>query len=201
MDRELTSEWRLPWLEQLRAELYRDQSFDQAALAVLRVARELARARGGVLLSAGSPPCLHAASGRHADRLFALWQRSGDVATLAATARTMGLESFVLVPIVVAKDRTTVLALYHPEPGAFPRTVADGVELVAASGSIALTASYRQESLRSTISSRDAVGQAKGILMHRWKLTPDQAFEVLETSSRDLSIPLGTVVDQVIHGL
>jgi AmiR/NasT family two-component response regulator len=47
------------------------------------------------------------------------------------------------------------------------------------------------------ISSRDIIGQAKGILMERYKITADQAFAVLTRASSESNIKLREVAEKL----
>lgn len=49
------------------------------------------------------------------------------------------------------------------------------------------------EQLEEAVASRDVIGQAKGILMERHKLTPDDAFGMLRQTSQHLNIKLRDV--------
>src|SRR3954452_13469773 len=49
------------------------------------------------------------------------------------------------------------------------------------------------EGLQEALLSRDVIGQAKGILMERLHLTPDQAFEQLRMASQHLNVKLRDV--------
>jgi hypothetical protein len=49
------------------------------------------------------------------------------------------------------------------------------------------------EQLEQAVASRDVIGQAKGILMERHKLTPDAAFDMLRQASQHLNIKLRDV--------
>ena len=46
------------------------------------------------------------------------------------------------------------------------------------------------DGLEEALRSRDVIGQAKGILMERFHLTPDQAFEQLRMASQQLNVKL-----------
>ena len=52
---------------------------------------------------------------------------------------------------------------------------------------VALAGAEHEEHLRAGMSNRDVIGQAKGILMERHKLTADQAFGVLDRVSQELN--------------
>jgi AmiR/NasT family two-component response regulator len=47
--------------------------------------------------------------------------------------------------------------------------------------------------LHQALSSRDVIGQAKGILMERLRITPDEAFDALRRSSQRLNVKLREV--------
>ena len=46
---------------------------------------------------------------------------------------------------------------------------------------------------------RDLIGQAKGILMERFKLTGEQAFELLVQASQTTHRKLREVADELVH--
>jgi glycine cleavage system aminomethyltransferase T len=46
---------------------------------------------------------------------------------------------------------------------------------------------------------RDLIGQAKGILMERYKLTGEQAFELLVQASQTTHSKLREVADELVH--
>ncbi|MEC3977107.1 GAF and ANTAR domain-containing protein [Amycolatopsis sp. H20-H5] len=62
--------------------------------------------------------------------------------------------------------------------------------LALASTQAVTTAALRQVQLRQAIDTRDVIGQAKGILMNRRKITADEAFDVLRRTSQDLNVKL-----------
>ncbi len=53
------------------------------------------------------------------------------------------------------------------------------------------------EGLQEALLSRDVIGQAKGILMERFHLTPDQAFEQLRGASQQLNVKLRELAARV----
>jgi AmiR/NasT family two-component response regulator len=52
--------------------------------------------------------------------------------------------------------------------------------------------------LREAISSRDVIGQAKGILMEREHLTDDQAFDRLRTASQKRNRKLREIAEELV---
>src|SRR3954454_13148101 len=57
-------------------------------------------------------------------------------------------------------------------------------DLDGATGELVQQLNEKVEGLEEALLSRDVIGQAKGILMERLHLTPDQAFEELRTVSQ-----------------
>jgi len=47
------------------------------------------------------------------------------------------------------------------------------------------------------VATRDLIGQAKGILMERYKVTPDQAFRMLVKVSNDNNLALRSVAQNL----
>jgi hypothetical protein len=92
--------------------------------------------------------------------------------------------------------------------------VADGLDeldrdlalVLAAHAATALTATIASTAadlelatLRQAISSRDVIGQAKGILMERRGITADEAFDVLRTASQSLNVKLTQVAETLVE--
>jgi len=53
--------------------------------------------------------------------------------------------------------------------------------------------------LHEALAARDVIGQAKGILMERLRLTPDDAFDALRRASQQLNIKLREVASRVAY--
>jgi len=95
------------------------------------------------------------------------------------------------------------LNLFNAEPEAFDEESEHVALLFASHAAIAMADAEQQDHLRQAIEFRDLIGQAKGILMERYKLTADQSFQVLTRASnrgnrklRDVAVELaeqGTV--------
>jgi AmiR/NasT family two-component response regulator len=62
---------------------------------------------------------------------------------------------------------------------------------------VAVAGAEHEEHLRAGMTNRDVIGQAKGILMERHKLTADQAFGVLARVSQELNRKLVDVAREV----
>jgi GAF domain-containing protein len=107
-----------------------------------------------------------------------------------AEVADLGVGSMLCFRLFVGEDSLGALNLYAHTPCAFDAD-AEAVGLIFAShASVALVGAQQQQRLRSAMDHRDLVGQAKGILMERYRLTADQAFaalvQVSSTSNRKL---------------
>jgi AmiR/NasT family two-component response regulator len=68
---------------------------------------------------------------------------------------------------------------------------------LATLAAFALAESRRAAQLERALQSRDVIGQAKGILMHRHALTADQAFQMLVRASQRTNTKLVDVAVEV----
>ena len=81
-------------------------------------------------------------------------------------------------------DLNGALNIYARPPHAFtPNSIHTGV-LLAAHSALAIAAATTSADLRIALESRDVIGQAKGILMERFKITSTEAFDLLITASQ-----------------
>ncbi|WP_066902791.1 GAF and ANTAR domain-containing protein [Mycolicibacterium houstonense] len=71
--------------------------------------------------------------------------------------------------------------------------------VLAAHAAAALLAGRHSEQLTSALSTRDRIGQAKGIIMERYQIDDVQAFELLRRLSQDSNTKLIDVAQQVIE--
>lgn len=79
----------------------------------------------------------------------------------------------------------------------FDHGVVDVVDVFAAHAAVAATQARVHAELVGALHSRDIIGQAKGILMHRHKMTSNQAFKLLVRTSQNTNISLRQVAEQV----
>ena len=130
----------------------------------------------------GEGPCLDAAYERTTVRIDDIesetrWPR------FCPEAAAAGLRSVLSIQLFVTGDNLGALNLYARRPHAFEEE-SESVGLVFAShAAIALAGAENEQNLRTALTSRDLIGQAKGILMDRFKITADQAFAVLVGAS------------------
>jgi GAF domain-containing protein len=106
------------------------------------------------------------------------------------TALKLGVHSMLCFRLFVTGENLGALTLYGAEPRAFTDdSVAIG-EVLAQHAAVALAGSSATEQMQSAIASRDLIGQAKGILMQRDRLTGLQAFAALTKASQETNLKL-----------
>jgi AmiR/NasT family two-component response regulator len=64
---------------------------------------------------------------------------------------------------------------------------------------LALEAVQRTRQLRSALGSRDIIGQAKGILMERYEISPGAAFSLLARLSRESNKPVVVIAKELVE--
>jgi GAF domain-containing protein len=115
----------------------------------------------------------------------------------ARQASELGVGSMLCFRLFVEGDRLGGLNLYARRPGAFDDESRDIGHMFAAHAAVAVAAAEHEENLRSAVSGRDVIGQAKGILMERHRLTADQAFAVLARVSQEMNRKLADVAREL----
>ena len=115
----------------------------------------------------------------------------------ARQAAELGVGSMMCFRLFVEDDRLGGLNIYARSPGAFDDESQDVGHMLAAHAAVAVAGAEHEENLRAAVSSRDVIGQAKGILMERHRLTAEQAFAVLARVSQELNRKLGDIAREV----
>jgi GAF domain-containing protein len=96
-------------------------------------------------------------------------------------------------------DRTAgALNLFGFQPRVWDNEAQTIGTVLAAHAAAALMASRQGEQLTSALSTRDRIGQAKGIIMERYSVDDVQAFEMLRRLSQETNTKLVEVAQQVI---
>jgi hypothetical protein len=108
------------------------------------------------------------------------------------TGRTadLGVLSMLSFQLFVQKDNLGALNLYSADRNAFDDDSENVGLLFASHAAVAMSDAQQMEHLGKAIADRDIIGQAKGILMDRHKLTADQAFTVLSRASQNTNTRL-----------
>jgi hypothetical protein len=108
----------------------------------------------------------------------------------APRAVALGFRSVMSTQLGAAPDARAALTLYSRAPGAFDEHARRIAGLFGVQAGMLLHGSDRAAHLTLAVDSRDVIGQAKGILMTRFALDDDQAFQRLVSSSQETNMKL-----------
>ena len=108
-------------------------------------------------------------------------------------AAAIGAGSMICAPMTDGIAVRGSLSVISPQAGAFDEESADLAAVFAVHAAIALSAAESYRQLQAAVSSRDVIGQAKGILMQRYKITADAAFMLMSAHARESNAKLRDV--------
>jgi ANTAR domain-containing protein len=158
----------------------------------------------------GHGPCLDAARGdgpgytHNADLATSpVWPLFGPA---AADRGYLSVLSTALLADVAPPRLSGAINIYARKPGRLGDEVCrDRAMLLATHASLALAhteavrlGELREAQLRKALETRDVIGQAKGILMHRRGINADEAFDLLRRTSQDLNIKLAELAHTLV---
>ena len=108
------------------------------------------------------------------------------------------IRSIMAFQMFIAGETLGALNVYSERPGAFtPESRTLGL-IFAAHSSVAWNAARRDEQFRRALSSRDIIGQAKGMIMERYSVDAVQAFDLLRKLSQDSNVPLIKIATDLV---
>lgn len=124
----------------------------------------------------------------------------------AAAGINAGYRSCVFLPLPAAHDDVATFSLFSAKPHAFGGTSYDIVLLLALHAGAAFdnAALYHDSTklvsqLQAALGTRTLIGQAQGILMHRYGLSADTAFTVLKRGSQDGNLKLRALALELVE--
>jgi transcriptional regulator with GAF, ATPase, and Fis domain len=150
---------------------------------------ELVFAVDQVQYDTGEGPCLSAV---YQQRTVHLPDMTTELRWPTFTRRVaeLGVLSMLSFQLYVQRDNLGALNLYSAEKHAFDGDSEHIGLLFASHAAVAMSGAQQEEHLHKAIAARDLIGQAKGILMERYKITADQAFAVLAHASQQTNTKL-----------
>lgn len=132
----------------------------------------------------GEGPCLSAALDHQPVVRVEDLSRDRRWPEFSAAVADLGVRSMLSLQLYTDAETIGALNLYATAPDAFHDESVRAGTLLAAHAAVAAVGIARSGNLRIALVSRDVIGQAKGILMERYKVTPDQAFDLLIAASQ-----------------
>lgn len=144
----------------------------------------------------GEGPCLDAIYEHQTVRVPDIGNepRWPDFSTLAAEA---GTGSMLCFQLYVEGDNLGALNLYSTKVNTFTDESEHVGLLVAAHAAVGYAAAVKAEQLEAALKSRDLIGQAKGILMERYKIAESEAFSILDYASSCSNTKLHDIAERL----
>lgn len=144
-------------------------------------------------------PCLSAAWEQHMIRIKDMATEHRWPAYCEDALRESPIRSIMSFQLFADHNTMGALNFYAEQPHAFDD---DSVELgliCATHTALAWNLVRRDEQFRSALASRDIIGQAKGMVMERFRIDAVQAFELLKRLSQSSNTPLVVVARQLVE--
>lgn len=143
-------------------------------------------------------PCLQAA----VDDLIVRtddFREEGRWPEYSAAAAELGVLSGLSFKLYTGDQTAGALNLFALTPRAFTAQDETTGSILAAHAAAAILAARHGEQLQSALSTRDRIGQAKGIIMERYGVDDVRAFEMLRQLSQDSNTRLTDIATRVIE--
>jgi GAF domain-containing protein len=146
----------------------------------------------------GQGPCLDSLYQQQSVRLpdMRTEQRWPD---FAARASSLGVRSMLAVQMFVEGDNLGALNLHSRQLDAFTDESEQVALMFAAHAAVAFAGAKAEEQMQKAVNSRDLIGQAKGILVERYKITSHEAFRLLVVASQSTNIKLYDVAEYLVR--
>jgi hypothetical protein len=110
-----------------------------------------------------------------------------------------GVGSVLSIRLATNSETLGALNLYAGTAGAFTTDDVDLALIYALHATNAMSSALLVTGLQTAVNTRHTIGVAQGILMQRYDLTMQQAFEVLRRYSSHSNTKLRDVADKVVH--
>jgi GAF domain-containing protein len=117
----------------------------------------------------------------------------------ARRASEAGAASMLSLQLYVEGDNLGALNLYARVPNAFDDESEQVGLLFASHAAVAYAGVRKEAQLAKAVASRDLIGQAKGILMERYKISPERAFLVLTGISQATNRKLHDIAAELVR--
>ncbi|MFW6774443.1 GAF and ANTAR domain-containing protein [Nocardioides sp. CPCC 205120] len=124
----------------------------------------------------------------------ARWPRWGP-----RVAADLGMRSMLSHRLFSSTDTLGALNLYGTAPSAFTTQDIHNVTALAAHIGVALASAQENAHLVVALDTRTIIGQASGMLVERFDLSPEQAFAVLARISQTQNMKLNAVAEHLVR--
>lgn len=115
-----------------------------------------------------------------------------------ARATGLGVRSMLAVQLYVDGQDLGALNLHSRQVDAFTDESEDVALIFASHAAVAFAGAKTQEQMETAIDQRDLIGQAKGILIERYKISGQEAFRLLVVASQTTNIKRFDVAEYLV---
>jgi len=160
---------------------------------------QMARRGDELQYALGEGPCLDAIW--HYDTVICANLAEDDRWTRWAprVAAELNVRSMLCLRLFTSTDLVGALNLYSKQIDAFDDDDAYTGTYLAAQVAVAVAETQQADGLRISALNRTIIGQAQGMLMERYKIGAEEAFNVLRRVSQDNNIKLIRVADELVR--
>jgi transcriptional regulator with GAF, ATPase, and Fis domain len=144
-------------------------------------------------------PCLSAAWENHVIRISDIAREERWPAYCQQAIDETPIRSIMSYQLYADHQTMGALNFYAEHADAFDDEAAEVGLIVATHTALAWNMARRDEQFRSALASRDIIGQAKGMIMERFKIDALQAFELLKRLSQSGNTPVVMVARQLVE--
>jgi GAF domain-containing protein len=145
----------------------------------------------------GQGPCMDAMYEQQTLRVDDLAGEHERWPDLARGAGQADIRSLLCFQLFVHGSHLGGLNLMSAEPGAFSDASEEIGLLFASHAAVAVADAHQIEDLFRALATRDVIGQAKGVLMERFKINASQAFALLAKASQDTNRRVHEVAEEL----
>ena len=156
----------------------------------------LAFALDAVQYDLGEGPCVEAVD--HEPVVVVRMRHEQRWPGYVAEALARGVRSQVAVRLFTGHQHVAGLNLYSTEHDEVDDTAAQTARLFATHAAIIVGRAQREEQLSDALATRTLIGQAIGILMERYRIDADRAFQFLVRASSSSNIKVRDVADEIV---
>jgi hypothetical protein len=115
------------------------------------------------------------------------------------TAQDLGLHSALSLRLLTTDKVIGALTLYAAGTDAFGPDDVVEAEAHAVQATVALAASIKEAQFNHALETRTVIGQATGMLIERFGLTPEQAFAVMRRVSQHHNVKLRALAEHLVE--
>jgi len=117
--------------------------------------------------------------------------------SIAAIAET-SIRSLMAFKLSAGREMLGVLQVYADQPYSFDPTADEIGTVFATHAALAWDNARREQHFRSALESRDAIGQAKGMIMERYRVDSEAAFAMLTKMSQNSNTRIADIARELI---